>query len=200
MLDKGARRMVDPVLNRMAARIAARGIGANTITLWGLAFGLLAAGLIVADHSGWALAALFINRLFDGLDGAVARQGGKTDFGGYLDIFCDFIFYAAIPVAFGLQGGAAGAAAAVLVATFYINAASFLGFAILAERRGMTTTERGEKSLYFTAGLMEGSETIGFFVAMCLWPACFVWLAAVFAGLCLVTALARVFLAWREFS
>ncbi|MEL7274379.1 MAG: hypothetical protein AAGK33_13200, partial [Pseudomonadota bacterium] len=39
----------------------------------------------------------------DGLDGAVARATRKTDFGGYLDITCDFLFYGAIPLAFVLH-------------------------------------------------------------------------------------------------
>ena len=93
-----------------------------------------------------------------------------------------------------------GAAGAALLAAFYINAATFLGFAILAEKRGMETRARGEKSLYFTAGLMEGSETIAFFTLMCLWPAGFAPLAYTFAALCLLTALARLRLAARVFG
>ena len=83
---------------------------------------------------------------------------------------------------------------------FYVNGASFLGYAILAEKRGMQTTAQGEKTLYYSAGLLEGTETVAFFVAICLIPAAFVPLAWGFGALCLVTACARVLLARRVFG
>jgi phosphatidylglycerophosphate synthase len=136
----------------------------------------------------------------DGLDGAVARAHGVTDFGGYLDITCDFIFYAAVPLAFILADpGTNGVAGAVLLASFYINGASFLGYAILAEKKQMKSDARGTKSLYFTGGLLEGTETIAFFVAICLLPAWFAPMAYVFAGLCVLTTLARIGLAAKVF-
>jgi phosphatidylglycerophosphate synthase len=200
MLDGIARRIVQPGLDRMAAWLARR-MTADQVTLAGAAFGLLAGALIAAGWLGLALAALLASRMADGLDGAVARIRGKTDFGGVLDIACDFVFYAAIPLGFVLADPAGnGVAGAALLAAFYINAATFLGYAILAEKRGMQTQARGEKSLYFTAGLMEGTETIGFFVLMCLWPAGFGPLAWVFAALCLVTAFARLRLAAQVFG
>lgn len=200
MLDGIARRIVQPGLDRVAA-ILARRMTADQVTLAGAGFGLLAGGLIAAGWPGMALAALLASRMADGLDGAVARIRGKTDFGGILDIACDFVFYAAIPLGFVLADPAAnGAAGAALLAAFYINAATFLGYAILAEKRGLQTQARGEKSLYFTVGLMEGTETIAFFVAMCLWPTGFSMLAWVFAALCLVTAGARLRLAAQVFG
>jgi phosphatidylglycerophosphate synthase len=192
MLDGIARRIVQPGLDRVAAWLARR-MTADQVTLAGAGFGLLAGGLIAAGWPGLALGALLASRIADGLDGAVARIRGKTDFGGVLDIACDFVFYAAIPLGFVVADPAGnGVAGAALLAAFYVNAATFLGYAILAEKRGMQTAARGEKSLYFTAGLMEGTETIGFFMLMCLWPAGFVPLAWVFAGLCLVTALSLI--------
>lgn len=199
MLDGFARRLIDPALNRMGRVLAAR-MTADQVTLAGLGFGLLAAALIAAGAPSWALLPLLASRIADGLDGAVARVRGKTDFGGVLDIACDFVFYAAVPLGFVLADPAGnGLAGAALIASFYVNAATFLGYAILAEKRGMDTRARGEKSLYFTAGLMEGTETIVFFVLMCLWPAGFAVLAYVFAALCLVTALARFRLAAKVF-
>ncbi|MEY4984877.1 MAG: hypothetical protein RIR62_3143 [Pseudomonadota bacterium] len=199
MLDGWARAVVQPPLDRAARAVAAR-MTADQVTLAGLGFALVAALLVAAGAGAWALLPLLASRIADGLDGAVARIRGKTDFGGVLDIACDFAFYAAIPLGFVLADPAGnGLAGAVLLAAFYINAATFLGFAILAEKRGMQTRARGEKSLYFTAGLMEGTETIAFFVLMCLWPAGFASLAYAFAALCLVTALARLRLAARVF-
>lgn len=202
MLDGLMRGVIDTPLNQGGRWLASRGASANAVTLVGLGFGLVAAALVAAGWSGLLVALpLLANRLADGLDGAVARARGKSDFGGYLDIACDFAFYGAIPLAFVLADPAAnGAAGAFLLASFYVNGATFLGFAIMAEKRGLTTGSRGEKSLYFTAGLMEGTETILIFLVMVLWPLLFVPLAWVFGALCLVTALARVALARRVFD
>ena len=196
------RRAIDPVVNRWGRRLAGLGATANGITLVGLACGLTAAAMIALGVPGWmALIPLLAGRVADGLDGAVARAGKATDFGGYLDIACDFLVYGAIPLAFVLRDPSAnGAAGAFLLCSFYINGATFLGFAILAAKRGLETKARGEKSLYYTAGLLEGTETIAVFVAFCVWPAQFAPMAWGFGTLCFVTALARVLLARRIFT
>lgn len=196
------RGVIDAPLNVGGRLLARSGASANGVTLVGLGLGLASAGLLALGWAGVLVALpLLASRLADGLDGAVARERGKTDFGGFLDITCDFAFYGAIPLAFVLRDPSAnGMAGAFLLFSFYVNGASFLAYAILAAKRGLETSARGEKSLYFTAGLMEGTETILVLVAMVLWPALFVPLAWVFGGLCLVTALARMVLARRVFG
>ena len=192
MLDARLRPLIDPPLDRIGAALAARGVRPEAVTLAGLAAGLSCAALAAVGAPGWALVPLALSRLADGVDGAVARAGRPTDFGGYLDICCDFATYAAIPLGFAVLDPANALPAAFLVATFYVNAASFLGFAIMAEKRGLATAAQGRKSLYFSAGLLEGTETIAFLAAICLLPALFAPLAWVFGALCLVTALARI--------
>lgn len=200
MLDGVMRRLIDPPLDRLGIRLAACGVTADAVTLAGLGAGLLAAAMVACGAPGLALVPLLAGRLADGLDGAVARAGRKTDFGGYLDIVADFLVYGAVPLGFVLMDPAAnGAAGAFLLTSFYVNGATFLGFAILAERCKMETRARGTKSLYFTGGLLEGTETIAFFVAICLWPGLFAPLAWGFGALCFVTALSRVLLARRVF-
>ena len=202
MLDGRMRAVIDPVVNRWGRHLAARGWTADGVTMAGLGLGLFSAGLIALGVWGWvALIPLLASRVADGLDGAVARVTQKTDFGGYLDIACDFLFYGAVPLAFVIRDPAAnGVAGAVLLCSFYVNGATFLGYAVLAEKRGMQTRARGEKSLYFTSGLLEGTETIAFFAVLCLWPGSFAALAWVFGALCFVTATARVLLARRVFG
>jgi phosphatidylglycerophosphate synthase len=193
MLDSAARKLIDPALDRAGRYLAGRGVAADRVTLIGLALGLLAALLIALGAFGLALLPLLAGRIADGLDGAVARAGTRTDFGGYLDIVADMAFYGAIPLAFVIHAPAAnGAAGAFLLASFYVNGASFLGYAVLAERRGLETTAQGAKSLYYSGGLLEGTETIAFFVALCLWPGLFAPMAWVFGALCLATAALRL--------
>jgi phosphatidylglycerophosphate synthase len=200
MLDRLIRPLIDPVLDRLGRGLASAGATADGTTLAGLGLGLASAAVIALGHPLPALALLLLSRLADGLDGAVARATARTDFGGYLDIVADFAFYGAIPLAFVVHDPAAnGLAGAFLIATFYVNGTSFLGFAILAERRGLSTTARGIKNLYFSGGLLEGAETIGFFVLLCLVPGAFPLLAAAFGALCLLTAGTRVLHARRLF-
>lgn len=193
MLDGKMRRLIDPPLNRAGRMLAGRGVSADAMTLAGLACGLAAAVLIATGiDPAWALLPLLAGRIADGLDGAIARATTKTDFGGYLDIACDFAFYGAIPMAFALRDPGNALPAAALLFAFYVNAASFLGFATMAAKRGLETRSQGEKSLFYAAGLLEGTETIAFFTALCLWPALFPALAWGFGALCLVTAVARI--------
>ncbi len=201
MLDGIMRKVIDGPLNRAGRLLAARGWTADAVTLAGLGLGLVAALLLaLGGPGGLALVPLLASRAADGLDGAIARATQKTDFGGYLDITADFLFYGAIPLAFALRDPAQAVAAAFLLCSFYVNGASFLGYAILAEKRGLQSVARGEKSLYFTSGLLEGTETIGFFVFLCLWPEVFNGAAFAFGSLCFVTAGSRVMLARRVFG
>lgn len=201
MLDAALRRVIDPALTVLGRRLAASGFKADAVTLAGLGLGLLAALLIALGHPGLALGPLLLSRFADGLDGAVARAGSPTDFGGFLDISADFLFYGAVPLAFVLvEPGTNGAAGAFLLCSFYVNGATFLGYAILAERRGLTTTERGVKSLYFSGGLLEGAETILFLTLLCLWPRAFAPLSWVFGALCFLTAVQRVLAARQRFG
>ena len=201
MLDGWAKARIDPHLEGVARRLADAGISANQVTLAGFVVGLTAA---VAIAMGWFLLglALFLaNRLADGLDGAIARLNGPTDLGGYLDIVLDFAIYGAIPLAFILaEPTANGLAGAILLVSFYVNGASFLAYASVAARRGMSSTARGVKSIYFTTGLAEGSETVLFFVAFCLMPYWFAPLALVFAALCFWTAFWRIMAARAAFG
>lgn len=200
MLDGLMRRLLDPALDRAARALAARGARADALTFAGLGIGLGAALAVAAGFGVLAFVLFVANRTLDGLDGAVARATLRTDRGGFLDIVCDFAFYGAIPLAFALRDPAANALpAALLLFAFYVNGASFLAFAAVAARRGVAGDAWGEKSIYFTAGLAEGTETILFFGAMILVPGWFPTLAYAFAGLTLMSALARTALAWHAF-
>lgn len=200
MLDGAVRKHLDPMLDRVGAALARGGISANAVTIAGLVFGLVAAALIAGQFYLAGAILIVVSRLCDGLDGAVARATRKTDFGGFLDIVLDFVFYGAIPLGFILADPQAnGLAGGLLLFSFYVNGASFLAYAIMAEKRAMTTDVRGEKSLYFTTGLAEATETIAVFLAFCLFPAWFSVLATLFAVVCLYTALSRIMLARMGF-
>ncbi len=201
MLDGAVRRIVEPALNRTGAALAGAGIGADGVTAAAFLVGL-AAGVAIVFHAYLAgLALLLASRLLDGLDGAVARATETTDRGGFLDILLDFAFYGTIPMAFILADPPANAVAgAFLILAFYVNGSSFLAYAIMAEKRDLSTAVRGVKSLYFTTGLAEASETILVFCLFCLFPGAFAPIALVFGVVCLITTAARILLAWRTLA
>ena len=197
MFDSRLRPLVDPISNHLGRWLVRFGISANMVTVSGGVIGLLAFHALCLGFYQLALAMILLNRIFDGLDGAVARQNGITDLGGYLDIVLDFIFYALIPLGFAIGDPNNALAAAVLIASFVGTGSSFLAFAIMAEKRGISTDIRGKKSLYYLGGLTEGFETILVLVVMCIWPIYFQWFAYIFAGLCWITTSTRIYWALK---
>lgn len=199
MLDPLLRRWIDPSLNKAGDWLARRGMSANAFSLAGLGVGLAAVPLLAGERYELALLVILLNRLIDGLDGAIARQRGPTAFGGYLDILCDMAFYAAVPMGFALARPENAVWAALLLASFVCTASSFLGRAVVAAQRGEPDDgARGRKSFFHAAGIIEGTETVIAFILFCLLPASFPWLAAMVAGLCFWTATARALEAYRS--
>ena len=200
MFDVALRRFVDPALNRIVVGIVDARISANMLTISGAGLALAAAFFISQSNFAAALGLILLNRIVDGLDGAVARIKGPTEFGGYLDTICDYIFYLSIPVAFGLMDPVNQIPALLLVASFTLTAVSFLAFAAIAARHASDDGAHGPKAFIYSTGLMEGAETIAFFALFCLFPGFFPTLAIVFAALCLLTVLQRFILAAKSFS
>lgn len=200
MFDARLRPLIDPPLNAVGRWLARRGVGANAVTLAGVAVGIGAGVAAAQANHGLVLLLILVNRLLDGLDGAVARATGLSDFGGYLDIVGDFVFYIAVPVGFALASPQNLHPALLLVASFALTGTSFLAFATMAAKRGLDSQAHGRKSFFYNTGLAEGTETILVFVAMALLPHHFVAIAYGFAALCLLTVLQRTMIAWQTFG
>ncbi|MEO1191503.1 MAG: CDP-alcohol phosphatidyltransferase family protein [Pseudomonadota bacterium] len=200
MFDARLRPLIDPPLKRLANALARSGLTANSVTLIGFLFGI--AGCLAVAYEAYlvALGLLTINRLADGLDGALARRHGATAFGGYLDIVCDFLIYNALVVAFALAQPEVVIPALFLLLAFAGSGTTFLAFAILAAKSGQNHERQGKKSFYYLEGLAEGTETIVFFALCLLFPAWFGYLAWAFAGLCALSVIGRVLAAWRAFG
>ena len=200
MFDAKLRPLIDPPLNRLGAWLARKGITANVVTALGLTIGLGGAVAIAFSHYTLGLVLIVLNRLADGLDGAVARAREPSDLGGYFDIVADFAFYVSVPLGFGIADPSHTLPALVLVAAFVLTGTSFLAYAVIAAKRGEETAAHGTKSFFYSTGLAEGTETILFFIAMTLFPAWFELLAYVFAALCVLTIVQRSLLARAQFT
>ena len=191
MLDQRINTIFHPIMNSLANQIPPQ-ISANTITIAGFTLGVMVAPLLWLKMYSAAMAVILTNRFFDALDGAVARKCGPTNLGGYLDITCDFIFYSVVVMGFALADPENnGLAAAFLIFSFIGTGSSFLAFAAAAEKQGITSEDYGSKSFYYLGGLIEGTETILFFLVVCIYPSSFPVLAVLFSSICWITVLGR---------
>ncbi len=193
MFDRALNSAMQRLLRRLACGLVALGLRADQMTWAGFAIGLTAVPLIAVGHARWAILSMALNRLADGLDGAMARLNQPTDRGAFLDIALDFLFYASIPLAFALADPARnGLPSALLIYSFVGTGCTFLAFAVLAAKRGMASAAYPGKGFYYLGGLTESTETVAVFVLMCVQPAWFGPLAYGFAGLCALTTVTRI--------
>jgi len=197
MLDATMRRLIDPPLNAAAGMIGTK-ISANSITIGGFLLGVGSAYAVVQGQFTTALILLLLNRMADGLDGAVARQTKATDLGAYLDIVSDFVLWAILPLAFLFHDMNNAFAVAVLLSSFAMSMTVFLAYAIQAERRGTVSDAQGKKGFYYLAGLAEGTETILFFIAAMAYPHSFAPLALLFAAFVFLSVIGRLIVSFQS--
>ena len=198
MIDAHLLPLQHKLLHPIATLFISLGIRADQVTIAGFLIGLVALPLIATEHYLWALVFILINRVFDGIDGQVARLTQTTDRGAFLDIALDFVFYALIPLAFAFANSTENAlASATLLAAFIGTGSSFLAFSLIAEKRKLTSQNFSSKGIYYLGGLTEGAETIALFVIICLWPNLFSTFAYIFACACTLTTLSRWLQGWR---
>jgi phosphatidylglycerophosphate synthase len=199
MLDRWTMPLTQAPLKLIARPLQAWGVKPDQVTLAAFAIGMLALPLLAMEWYLAALMAILLNRLGDGVDGALARLSGTaSDAGGFLDIGLDFVFYAAVVLGFALADpGSNALAAAFLLFAFIGTGTSFLAFAIMATRYGLERPRFQQKAFYYLHGLTEGTETILAFVLFCLLPGHFALLATLFAVACLITTTTRLWGGYR---
>lgn len=189
MRDAVLRQQKDRFMTPVAAQIFAT-VHPNVVSLLALLIGLLSVAAVLNQAYWSGLVLWLLNRVLDGLDGVIARLYQKqSDFGGYLDLFLDFIIYLAIPIGFmwvtptplTLWTGIA------LFGSYYLNTMSWTVLAALLEKRRLQSTGR-LTSVEMPTGLIEGAETILFYSAFYLLPGYVAYLFALMALLVLFTA------------
>ena len=103
MLDAKVTPFIKPLLKPLIKALDSKAVTPNQVTLAGFVIGVLALPFIILNWWNMALACIILNRVFDGIDGELARyQQSSSSAGGFLDICLDFLFYASIPLAFGI--------------------------------------------------------------------------------------------------
>ncbi len=200
MIDEYLRVPKEKILEPLGR--AMTGVSPSVVTIAACVAGI-GSGITASQNlNGVAIGLWGLNRLLDGLDGTIARVNQRqTDLGGYLDIVLDMVVYAAIPIglAFGSSQPQAFVALTFLLASFYINSATWMVLSALLEKRNQGAKTNGElTTVTMPGGLIEGLETIIFYTFFLLFPQWLPGLFAVMAGLVLVTAFQRVIWAIRN--
>lgn len=201
MLDRLSLRLLAPALNHGARILHRRGISPDLVSLAGFGFGLGGGIAIAWEYYRIGLALLLVNRMADGIDGALARLGRSTDQGAYLDICLDMMIYSGLVFCFALAEPDRNALpAAALLVCFTGTGSTFLAYGILAERKRLLNRRLPDKGFYYLGGLVEGTETVVFLAICCLFPAHFPVLAWSFGAICAIAALLRLVLGYRALS
>jgi phosphatidylglycerophosphate synthase len=180
-------------------------ISANQLTFLNLLLGILSAiSIFLSARLQWDLIFIILSIifmitsfLFDAFDGTLARLEEPSEFGGILDMFCDRIVEVSLIIAIIstdpsnlLWPGIFSLGAIVLCITMFL----VVGGSIKAEALKET-----QKVIYYRKGLMERSETFMFLLLITL----FIWLRWIllwlFAALVFLTALLRLYDAYKIF-
>ena len=199
MIDKELNKYTSSHLNRIANTLYERGVEPNWVTLLGLALAFLCFVALSYGLFYLGLILILINRFLDGLDGSLARLGTPRKFGAFFDITSDFAFYALIPLSFAVFSPYENALpTAFLLAAFYVNGSSFLAEAIIIEKYNIKI-DQADKGFFYSFGLIEGFETICFFLFICLFPNVYANAAYIFFTLTLLTHVIRVFKSFKRF-
>ncbi len=199
MLDSIARPLKNRLLYPIASRLATR-VHPGVITLASALFGLLAAVAVSEGRFGLGLLGWALNRILDGLDGAVARAGKRqSDLGGYIDIIADFTVYAAIPIGVAIHFATAASwlATSVMLATFYVNSASWMYLSALLEKRSAGAGETNEEtSITMPDALVGGTETLliySSFLALPAFASRIFWITSILTALSILQRMAWAF-------
>lgn len=196
MLDNKLRPFLDRPIGLIVQKLNKNSINANSVTCLSLCIGLLTIPALTLNYFNLALLLILLNRIGDGLDGALARLHPPSDFGGYLDTVCDFIFYGAVVLGFALANPEQNALPATfLLFSFFGTGASFHAWAIYAH--AYPCYQKHTKGFAYLHGLTEGTETIVLFIGICLFPDHFPTLAYLFSGACWITTTTRIIYAYR---
>ena len=202
MFDERLRGTKETIFISLALGLRLNRIHPIGLTAVAFLFGLAAAVCLWQQAYGWGLIFWWLNRIFDGLDGTVARvEKLQTDLGGYLDILTDFVIYALIPLSLVLAAPSTPTFIALtfLLSAFYVNGASWMYLSAILEKRRWL--HPGQKtSVNMPAGLIGGGETIVFYSIFIIWPDWLVYLFTMMGLLVVITVVQRVVWASRRLT
>ncbi|GEM_PF-258738 len=187
------------LFNVYGTKLGKIGIKAHWISWIGFGIGVFAVNFLALEMYGWALVAILLNRICDGLDGAIARSTKITNFGVFLDATLDYIFYGGVIWGFALANNYNAASACFLMFGFTAAACAMLAYSVIAYKINSDQALNLDNSPFYLGGVAQGSETLVVLILLCLFPGAFVPLAVIFGILSLIKAFSIVVAAYYNF-
>ena len=200
MFDIPLRRLKDRVGTPLAKHLS--GVSPLYMSVIALIVGLLASYAAYKNQNLLALGLWLLNRALDGLDGLIARMHyQQTDFGGYVDIITDYIVYALLPIGLvvGLPSEERYLVLALMLASFYVNTASWMYLSAILEKRAIRDP-KSQTTIIMPAGLIGGFETLVAYSVFLVFPTQIIILFSSFTVLVCITAIQRIWWAARNIS
>ncbi len=198
MLDSILKPVAEKQCAALAVKIAPSGLSANAITFFGLITAFIIFGTMGAGFYALAAILFLVNRLLDGLDGAVARLDNESSIFGYVfDRFSDIVTMGGIALMFAVIQPGTALAATFLIFALLLDTVSHFGIDILSKSYIPTRREADAARLqpipgfYYMDKLVGDVEIALAFILMLLVPAYFPAIATIFAILLLITVVGR---------
>ena len=191
MLDTRARKMVDPLFERIATLLLKLRFTPNLVTALAFLIGICGVVLLYLQQPVAAVLVLWLSGLLDAVDGTMARLSGRSSlFGAVLDVTLDRVVELGFVWALALRHPEQLLPLLGLVSCILLSMTVFL-------TTGMLAQNNSNKSFYYPAGLMERTEGFLFLSLIALLQNHLTVITWVFAGLILFTAAQRLRIAFR---
>lgn len=191
---------LEKLIAPIARDLAARQVNPHFLTLGGVCATLVVFAAVGMQMFWLALIFIAINRLCDGLDGAVARlQNRESAFGAFIDTFADILLYSGVIFMLVLGGRTEFALPGLfLLFTWLVSATCSNAFTEAAAQKALPEEISTRKSLFILDGINSEVETTIVLVLICLLPSYFPVIAIFYGVACLLTSGARVVMAHKH--
>ena len=206
MFDNQFRNLLDQKGKFLLSSFIKLGIIPNQVTILGFCLSILSACFIATNHTVFGIIVWWASRLFDGLDGLLARETNqKTLFGGYLDILLDMASYSSIIIGFSFVYPQYNKFWLFILVGYILSISSTLALSSLIESKKQLTNiildksfniSQQNRSLFFTISLAEAGETSIVYTAFVVFPFYVKYIAIFWILLMLAAILQRSFIAY----
>lgn len=186
MLDTHARKIFNPIFNKIAKIMISLKLSANQITAIAFVIGILSAVALYFNKYLLSFLLLWLSGLFDAVDGEAARLSNKKSLiGAQIDIVSDRIVELAFIWAVAFNHKEVLYELLFLVSMILISMTVFL-------TTGMIAKNNTKKSFYYQSGLMERTEGFIMFSLMIIFREKIRLVIIIYAILILITIIQRL--------
>jgi phosphatidylglycerophosphate synthase len=197
MFDERFRAVLPVAAGPFARALVRRGVSPHLITVLAFGIAVVAAALVAAGYAVVGVVVWLVGRVADGLDGLVAREGGRISaFGAYIDITLDMAAYSVMVIGFAIASPEPRLAWLAILAAYTLAITSTLALSNAATALGRTISPT-DRTFQFTTTLAEAGETSIMYALWALFPHWLPWLTWTWVAIVIVAVFARSRLAAR---